>query len=108
MPTIVNWDNKSRVELVPSIGTFLPVIAMTLTPTSAEDSAGTLSVTISQLRAITGYICQIRTASTGAVITADAKITKSGNVLTVADGAATYNMATTDEIALIVWGLPKA
>jgi len=67
--------------------------------TSGEATANTLDIDTGVT--ITGWIVQVYRA--GANVTADAAISAATTVLTVADGAATLDLAENDVIHYIVW-----
>ncbi len=106
MATITNYLSGSRPSLVEVVGTYNPFVLIKIEPTTAEATAGTLSVSISELRTITGAIVQILNSGNN-VATSDADITWSGNTLTIANGSS-YTMASTDNIYTLVWGIPRA
>lgn len=104
--TVTAFDNATTVALnVPTIGSFTPssmVKAVVSGTTTSE------TITFPNISVISGWIVQARTDSTGADATADLKATVSGNVMTLSDGAATFNLdAAGQTLYIIVWGKPR-
>lgn len=77
---------------------YMPIETGSHTVTSAEATANTLSITLPT--SCTGFIVHV-TDSTGDTKTADAIITVSTTTLTVADGAATFNLVAGDIVHYI-------
>ena len=73
-------------------------VVATYTITSADDTAGTVALTLSDLKTIQGVLEQVRAAN-GDIQDNDIKVTWSGNVLTLADG--TTDAITSGETVII-------
>jgi len=102
--TVVGFNGKSPPELLPALGSYVPII-----PFKATISGVTTSENISfpQLRAIRGAMVQVLDSGNN-VATSDIDVTFSTNVLTLADGA-TFNLdAANQTIYGVVWGDAKA
>ncbi|WP_300535746.1 hypothetical protein [uncultured Mameliella sp.] len=77
------------------------IVAGTHAVTSGEETAGTLDIDTG-LTSITAHFVQV--LSGGAAATADAAISASGGTITVADGAATLDLAENDVVHWIAVG----
>ena len=103
--TITNFDgntiSKKAVEIV---GTYGPFVMLKYVPSTADDTAGTVGITIPNLKTIIGWVVSVCESG---VLDAnnDITITSSGNVLTIADGS-NWTIAATSVVYLIVWGKP--
>ncbi|RMG04686.1 MAG: hypothetical protein D6726_02910 [Nitrospirae bacterium] len=106
MATVTNYDGDARPGVVEVLGQFAPIACFKVVPSSSEASAGTLSVTITQLVRITGAMVQVLDSGNN-VATSDIDVTWSGNVLTLANGSS-FSLAATQNIYCVVWGIPKA
>lgn len=73
------------------------------TVTSADATANTVSLTL-DLPAIDGFLVQIYRSNVE--VKADAVISASGKVLTIADGASTYALTAGDKVYIKAWGNP--
>ena len=65
-----------------------------------------MSITASQFSRITGAVVQVLDNGNN-IVTSDADITWSGNVLTIANGSS-FSLAATYTANCIVWGISKA
>lgn len=74
-------------------------IAHTVTAAQASANAAVLTTPLAK---VDNFICQIWRSNVD--VHADAAVTTSGGTITVADGAATYDVTAGDIIRLIVWG----
>lgn len=94
MPTIIS-------TLLETVGSFGNLVEVKVT------SPGTTSVAIGidKLHQIQGAIVQILDSG-DRVATSDADITWSGNTLTIANGGS-FNLADTQVIYALVWGIPR-
>jgi hypothetical protein len=102
--TVTNFDgNTSSKKAVEIVGSFGPFCLVKYVPSSADDTAGTVDITFPSLDTIIGWIFTIdQNGANDANL--DVAISSSGNVLTIADGAANYTLATTDQIFILVFG----
>ena len=87
MPQGIDWLHK-----LPEVGSH--------TVTAAEASANAAAINTGKPAA---SAWQVQVFRSGVNVMADAVVTLSGGVLTVADGGATYNMTTGDIIHWQVW-----
>lgn len=106
MATVTNHAGKATATVVENIGSMGPFCLLKIVPSAADATANTLSVTVNGLRAILGAIIMVLNSGNN-VATSDADVTWSGNVLTIADGS-TFDIASTMNIYMIVWGHPFA
>jgi len=74
-------------------------------PVAADDTAGSFTVTFPSMVTITGFLVQILDSGNN-VITDDADITVSGNVMTIADGS-TYAVTADEVHHILVWGTAR-
>jgi len=89
-----------------TIGQYVPGQMFVVTPSSAEESANTLSVDLSRyFHTIKGVQITILDSGNN-VATSDVDVTWSGTTVTIADGSS-YNLEATDTIYLTVFGTPK-
>lgn len=79
------------------IGSLVPVVVVRVT----SPGTSSVAVAIPGLSKVTDAVVQILDSGDN-IVTADADITFSGNIITIADGA-TYTMANTDTIRIIAW-----
>ena len=103
--TVTGYDGKSPPKLARAIGSVTPMIPFSVTVSGTTTSE---AVTFSQLTTIRGWVVQ-NIDTSDEVSTADATVTASGNVLTIADGGSTFDLdASGNTIYGFVWGDPKA
>lgn len=105
--TVTNWDSKTTSKkLLENIGSFSPVQLFKYVPSAADDTAGTVDITLPGMSTIVGWIADVYESGVKDANN-DITITSSGGVLTIADGS-NWTLATTSVIYLIVFGKPNA
>lgn len=93
---------ESGASLTVSGGALSAVPIFTESYTAVSDDATANAATIDTgLDSVSGFIVQIYRSDV--IVTADADISESGGVITVADGAATYAVTAGDVINVIAW-----
>lgn len=106
MATILDLNNKAQALNVQLVGSFGPFSMVKATPTSAEDTAESFSVTFPNLSIINFYMVQAFSTGNNAK-TSDVDVTASGNVLTIAAGSTYTDIVSTDYFMILVGGIPK-
>lgn len=105
--TITNWDNKTNSKkLLETIGTFSPIHMVKYVPSTADDTAGTVDITLTGLSTIVGWFVEVYESGTKDA-NQDPVVTSSGNVLTIADGS-NWTLATSSEVYIMAFGKPNA
>jgi hypothetical protein len=107
MPTITNYRGGSDAAIVEILGTFGPFAMLKAVPSSTEDTAEALSVTIPNLSVIKGAIVQCLDSGNN-VATSDLDITWTGNVLTLAAGTTFSDITVNHAFYIFAWGVPRA
>ena len=104
--TITNWNASSTKTLVENVGSFSPNYMFKYVPSSADDTAGTIDLTLPNISTIVGWLVEVYESGVKDA-NQDPTVTSSGNVLTIADGS-NWTLATTSELYIIVFGKPLA
>lgn len=106
MATIVNYKGGSVPLNVENVGTFGPFSLCKATPSTAEDTAESFTVTFPNIANINFYMVQAFSTANNAK-TSDVDVTASGNVLTIAAGSTYTDILSTDYFMILVAGSPK-
>lgn len=105
--TVTNWDSKTNSKkLLENIGSFSPIQLFKYVPSTADDTAATVDITLPGMSTIVGWFAEVYESGVKDANN-DITITSSGNVLTVADGS-NWVLATSSEIYIMVFGKPNA
>lgn len=105
--TITNWDSLTNSKkLLENIGTYSPIQLIKYVPSAADDTAGSVTITLPGLSTIVGWFAEVYESGVKDANN-DITITVSGNVMTIADGS-NWVLATTSEVYIMAFGKPNA
>lgn len=83
-----------------------PEVGIESAISSGEAAAGTKAIDTGLGAGLSAYTVQVRTAGGANVPLSDAAISESAGVVTVADGAVTFNLVATDIVTVVAVGVP--
>ena len=105
--TVTNWDSNTKSKkLLENIGSFSPIQLFKYVPSTADDTAGTVTITLPGLSTIIGWFVEVYESGVKDA-NQDPDVSSSGNVLTIADGS-NWALATSSELYIMVFGKPNA
>lgn len=101
--SVTGFDGLTPPKLLPAVGSFCPFVPFKMTVSGTTTSE---AVTFSNIGTIRGAMIQALSSGNN-VVTTDADVTWSGNVLTIADGS-TFNLDESGQVIYgAVWGSSK-
>lgn len=100
---ITSFDGRAIPALIPTLGSFLPVVGFKVTISGTTTSE---AIKIPNLGIIYGAIVQVIDTN-GRVATSDIAVSWSGNTLTLADGSSFNLDAAGHSIYVVAWGKAK-